>query len=250
MDGHDGAANVVLACRDRLASAGDDGTIKLWSTTTWMCEVTVHQAADDGAPQGGASVGVISMQVCDDKLLSGGDDHLVRIWNTNNWTCEAVLRGHHDEIYAIHVFGSDLLTGSVDGTLRVWRRPSLSRTSASGPITANAMSSLSSSSASATATIANNNNDDSNNSSSSAEWVCEHTVACEGPVYTICNLDNKVVTAGAGKKITIWKPSLERDEDWQQHKTFETEEVDVWTMTVCKGRLVSGGNDGVVKVWI
>lgn len=250
MDGHDGAANVVLACRDRLASAGDDGTIKLWSTTTWMCEVTVHQAADDGTQHNGASVGVISMQVCDDKLLSGGDDHLIRIWNTNNWTCEAVLRGHHDEIYAIHVFGSDLLTGSVDGTLRVWRRPSLSRSSTTGSASANALSLSSASASSATANSNNDEGNSNNNANSSVEWVCEHTIACEGPVYTICNLDNKVVTAGAGKKITIWKPALDRDDDWKQHKTFETEEVDVWSMTVCKGRLISGGNDGVVRVWI
>ena len=38
----DGAANVVVSCRGRLASAGDDGTIKLWGSTSWACEVTVH----------------------------------------------------------------------------------------------------------------------------------------------------------------------------------------------------------------
>ena len=47
MEGHDGAANAVVECRGRLASAGDDGVIKLWGIGSWACEVTVHHTSVD-----------------------------------------------------------------------------------------------------------------------------------------------------------------------------------------------------------
>ncbi len=85
----------------------------------------------------------------------------------------------------------------------------------------------------------------------SDEWVCEHMIESDGPVYTLCCLDEKIVSAGASKSISIWKPQFDRDIHWTRHKVFETEDAsDVWTLTVCKGRLISGGNDGVVRVWI
>lgn len=62
------------------------------------------------------------MHVCEDKLISGGDDSIIRIWDTNSWRCERLLRGHENEIWAIRGLGSLVVTGSVDGTLRVWRK--------------------------------------------------------------------------------------------------------------------------------
>jgi len=56
----DGAANVVLSCRGRLASAGDDGTIKLWGSTSWACEVTVHNQQIQAASPGN-NYGVVAM---------------------------------------------------------------------------------------------------------------------------------------------------------------------------------------------
>lgn len=58
------AANVVVSCRGRLASAGDDGTIKLWGSTSWACEVTVHNILIPAiAP--GINGGVVAMQRCE-----------------------------------------------------------------------------------------------------------------------------------------------------------------------------------------
>lgn len=85
-----------------------------------------------------------------------------------------------------------------------------------------------------------------------SDWVCDHIVTTDGPVYSICCLDGKVVSAGASKKISIWKPAIDINENWILHRWFETENedaADVWTLTSCKGRLVSGGSDGVVRVW-
>ena len=42
----------------------------------------------------------------------------------------------------------------------------------------------------------------------------------------------------------------ERSDDWALHKWFDTEEAGIWSLVVCKGRLISGGVDGTVTVWI
>lgn len=41
LDDHGDAVNAVIECAGRLASGSDDGTIKLWNTDTWQCEVTL-----------------------------------------------------------------------------------------------------------------------------------------------------------------------------------------------------------------
>ena len=70
-----------------------------------------------------------------------------------------------------------------------------------------------------------------------SEWICEYTVTQpnaqyalrligiafshlaienqvtnDGPVYSLCCLDGKVVSAGASNKISIWRPAMERSE--------------------------------------
>ena len=127
------AINAMCECRGRLATAGDDGVIKLWSCTTWTCEVTIHQTSfrsssadgddevDDDRDDEGGGVGVMSLEVSDEKLISGGDDNIIRVWNTNSWTCERVIRAHDEEVWSLLMTpGGQLISGSVDATIRVW----------------------------------------------------------------------------------------------------------------------------------
>ena len=55
-------------------------------------------------------------------LISGADDRLVKIWDYQNKTCVQTLEGHAQNIAAVsfHPELPIILTGSEDGTVRVW----------------------------------------------------------------------------------------------------------------------------------
>ena len=78
----------------------------------------------------------------------------------------------------------------------------------------------------------------------------DHPLFFHFPQYSLCCLEGRIVSAGAGNKISVWRSGRERSEDWALHKWFDTEEAGIWSLVVCKGRLISGGVDGGVRVWI
>jgi WD40 repeat protein len=260
----DGAVNALVECRGRLASAGDDGVIKLWSSHTWACEVTVHHTIhDEEGVESAAQVGVMSLEVCDDKLVSGGDDSIIRIWNTNSWTCERIISAHHDEVWAIFMtpMGS-LITGSVDSTIRLWHQQVINPgnrtlnghqlTRVSTPVLSHSSSLVTNSSGiNSSYTVAGDDRSNNGGEEPSVDWICDQTIQSDGPVYALCCLDNFVVSAGSGSKISVWRsngegPSIEQ---LTLHKWFDTTETGIWSLAVAKGKLISGSVDGNIRVW-
>ena len=100
-----------------IASASDDGTIKLWNTTTAECDSTLN----------GHSSHVTSVAWNNDgtKLASGSYDTTVRIWSVGSagtFECESTLTGHSSAVRAVtwNPDGSMLASGSEDNTIKLW----------------------------------------------------------------------------------------------------------------------------------
>ena len=54
------------------------------------------------------------------RLVSGSVDGTIRLWSLQRPVCEAVLEGHTDWLRCLHARGSTVVSGSDDGTIRFW----------------------------------------------------------------------------------------------------------------------------------
>ncbi|XP_066253484.1 coatomer subunit beta' [Euwallacea similis] len=99
-----------------FASASLDRTLKVWQLGSPTANFTL-----EGHEKG---VNCVDYYHGGDKpyLISGADDRLVKIWDYQNKTCVQTLEGHGDNVTAVcfHPELPVVLTGSEDGTVRVW----------------------------------------------------------------------------------------------------------------------------------
>jgi WD40 repeat protein len=117
--GHSSGIRGVAYSADgkRLATCGDDQTIRIWDTTTWK---TLHIlrghvgsvqcvafSADPGAPG---------------LLISGGSDTTLRLWDIESGELLQVLHGHTAMIQgvALSADGRKIASMALDGTARLW----------------------------------------------------------------------------------------------------------------------------------
>lgn len=87
----------------RFASGGDDGVIKIWSTSDWRCQLTLH---------GEDHVGVLVLASTAGMLICGCDDAKIHVWSIRTWQLEHTLVEHSDEVWALAVVGDNLISGS------------------------------------------------------------------------------------------------------------------------------------------
>jgi len=99
-----------------FASASLDKTVKVWQLGSQAPNFTL-----EGHDKG---VNCVDYYHGGDKpyLISGADDRLVKIWDYQNKTCVQTLEGHAQNIASVsfHPELPIILTGSEDGTVRIW----------------------------------------------------------------------------------------------------------------------------------
>jgi WD40 repeat protein len=97
-----------------LASAGDDGTVKLWDTATGECVQVLKGHSD--------RVWSLAASLTGEILISSSDDRAIKIWDINTGKCLKTLQGHQNRIWSVALSpdGQTLASGSNDRTLRLW----------------------------------------------------------------------------------------------------------------------------------
>ncbi|MFE2584012.1 hypothetical protein [Streptomyces sp. NPDC059378] len=106
----------------RLASAGDDRTVRIWNPATG----TQDGEALTGHTDSVNAVAVFTAADGTPRLASASDDKTVRIWNPATGTQDGeALTGHTSWVRAVAVFTAAdgtprLASASSDGTMRIW----------------------------------------------------------------------------------------------------------------------------------
>ena len=119
LDAHAAPVKDIAFSRDgsRLASAGADMMVKLWSVAggavTELATCRGHTA----------SVEALAFSPDGRLLASGAADHTIRLWDTASGAALALLDGHDDEVTALSfdAGGGRLLSGSRDRRIYAWR---------------------------------------------------------------------------------------------------------------------------------
>ncbi|MFI0980439.1 trypsin-like peptidase domain-containing protein [Streptomyces sp. NPDC021093] len=97
-----------------FATAGADGAVHLWDTTSGVLRRTFQRP-------GGRTFSV-AFSPDGTQLAAAGDNRTARIWDTATGRLRHTLAGHTDVVYAVAFSpdGRSLVTGSADRTHQVW----------------------------------------------------------------------------------------------------------------------------------
>jgi WD40 repeat protein len=113
---HEDAVNAVALSRDgrRLASAAEDGTLRVWEVPGWV-ERLCFKAHD-------ASVTAVTFDGAGKRLATAGKDRRVRVWDADTGKRLANLGGQGGWVTGVAFSPDDtrLATSSYDGAVKIW----------------------------------------------------------------------------------------------------------------------------------
>jgi WD40 repeat protein/serine/threonine protein kinase len=116
--------SACLSSDGNVVLTGGAGQLRLWETSEFKC---LHQF-EDGFPFLAHDGHVTAVALNDDgayALSAGFDYYEVKLWNVRSGECLREFKGHEREVNSVCFGpGGRVLSGSSDGTIRVWRHDS------------------------------------------------------------------------------------------------------------------------------
>ncbi|MFF8963173.1 NB-ARC domain-containing protein [Streptomyces globisporus] len=120
LTGHTGPVRSLVIAPDGtwLATASNDGTVRLWDRVSGTCTATLTGHT--------GPVRKVVMSPDGTWLATNGDDGTVRLWDRVSGTCTATLTGNTGRMMSVVIApdGTWLATTSHDETVRLWDRVS------------------------------------------------------------------------------------------------------------------------------
>jgi WD40 repeat protein/Mrp family chromosome partitioning ATPase len=113
---HTSSVNSVAWSADgkRIASGGDDNTIRLWDTQTGQC---VHVL--EGHQE---TVTSVAWSADGQRIATGSDDDTIRLWDAQTGMCMQLLEEHQHPVTSVawSADGQRIASGGHDRTIRLW----------------------------------------------------------------------------------------------------------------------------------
>ena len=224
----------------RLASAGEDGTVRLWDPATGAEQATL--TGHTGA------VAAVAFSPDGRRLASAGADGTVRLWDPVTGAEQATLTGHDGPVAAV-AFSPDgrrLASAGADGTVRLWDPATgaeqATLTGHTGRVTAVAFSPdgrrLASAGSDRTVRLWDPV------TGAEQATLTGHT----GRVYAVAFSPDgrRLASAGRDRTVRLWDPATGAE---QATLTGHTGRVHAVAFSPDGRRLASAGQDGMVRLW-
>jgi WD40 repeat protein len=115
LTGHDDwiGSLVVLPDGERIVSASEDGTMRVWSRSQRRCLKVIRP--------GSGPINTIAATPDGKRLIAGSDDRVVRVWDTRRWRCLHELHGHQAYVRRVVALGDGRAASAADeAPLRIW----------------------------------------------------------------------------------------------------------------------------------
>ena len=107
--GHNLPVTSIYWTGDKLVSASQDMTVKVWSKDL-VCKFTLMGHTD----------WVLSVTVINKKIFSGSRDNTIKVWDIESGQSLATLNNHSNVVYTLANNGKLLFSGSMDKSIKVW----------------------------------------------------------------------------------------------------------------------------------
>ena len=102
----------LCECGGRVFSRLLDSSLVEWDVSSLEEQQQLRCEGEDGR--------VHCMTVCGDLVITWHDDNCLLVWNTATGGCDHVLRGHTYAVLCVASWGQNLVSGSIDQTVRIW----------------------------------------------------------------------------------------------------------------------------------
>uniref|UniRef100_A0A6I8RD51 WD repeat-containing protein 48 n=1 Tax=Xenopus tropicalis TaxID=8364 RepID=A0A6I8RD51_XENTR len=107
--------------KELVASAGLDRQIFLWDVNTLTALTASNNTVTTSSLSGNKdSIYSLAMNQMGTVIVSGSTEKVLRVWDPR--TCQKLmkLKGHTDNVKALTLLNAECLSGSSDGTIRLW----------------------------------------------------------------------------------------------------------------------------------
>ncbi|CAH0027681.1 unnamed protein product [Clonostachys rhizophaga] len=113
LQGHRGRVTRLESKESMLFSASEDGTVRIWNTTSGECIQVLEGHPEDTS--------ILNFSPDGSPLRVGGGTGQVRIWDWKNgkMKAERQTEARHTTLY-LNANDGNLITGGIDGTIKTW----------------------------------------------------------------------------------------------------------------------------------